>query len=105
MRKITLGGDPLNNTSIKQYEAAADLLKDRVIIVTGAGQGIGRTAAMTYAAHGATVVLHGRKVAKLERLYDEIVTRGLPEPVIFPLDLLEATDGDYESMAQAIKQQ
>jgi NAD(P)-dependent dehydrogenase (short-subunit alcohol dehydrogenase family) len=95
----------LNSASIKQYKAAVDLLKDRVIIVTGAGQGIGRTAALTYAAHGATVVLHGRKVAKLERLYDEIIAQGSPEPVIFPLDLLEATDADYETMAQAIKQQ
>jgi len=98
-----LSGGFLNN--MQDYQPAADLLKDRVIIVTGAGQGIGRTAALTYAAHGAIVVLHGRKVPKLEQVYDEIIQRGHPEPIIFPLDLSTATDADYEAMAHAIKQQ
>ncbi len=89
----------------QNYSPTSDLLKDRVIIVTGSGQGLGRMAALTYAAYGATIVLHGRKVAKLERVYDEILQRGFPEPVIFPLDLAEAKDADYETMAQAIKQQ
>lgn len=54
------------------YLIAADNLKDRVILVTGAGDGIGREAAIHYAAHGATVILLGRTVAKLEAVYDEI---------------------------------
>jgi NAD(P)-dependent dehydrogenase (short-subunit alcohol dehydrogenase family) len=95
----------LDKTSIQNYQPTADLLKERVIIVTGAGQGLGRAAALSYATYGATVVLHGRKVAKLEQIYDDIMSRGLPEPVIFPLDLAEATDADYETMANAIKQQ
>ena len=36
------------------------LLADRVILVTGAGDGIGKAAAKTYAAHGAQVILLGR---------------------------------------------
>ncbi len=52
------------------YKPASDVLQDRVILVTGAGQGIGRTAAIEYARHGATVVLHGRYVQKLEAVYD-----------------------------------
>lgn len=95
----------MNQISLANYLAAPQLLQGRVIIVTGAGQGLGRAAALAYAAHGATLVLHGRTVAKLERVYDEIVTGGWPEPVIFPLDLAEATDADYEAMAYAIKQQ
>ncbi|MDF0678519.1 MAG: SDR family NAD(P)-dependent oxidoreductase, partial [Nitrosomonas sp.] len=47
------------------------MLADRVILVTGAGQGIGRAAALAYAEHGATVILHGRKTEKLEQVYDE----------------------------------
>ena len=35
--------------------------------------GLGRALAIACAAHGATVVLHGRVVRKLEALYDEIV--------------------------------
>ena len=95
----------MNHFFFRNYRPPEGLLKDRVIIVTGAGQGLGHRAALTYAAHGATVVLHGRKVAKLELLYDEIIGRNWPEPVIFPLDLAEASDTDFEAMAEAIKRQ
>ncbi|MGH8761797.1 MAG: SDR family NAD(P)-dependent oxidoreductase, partial [Nitrosospira sp.] len=89
----------------KNYRGSPDLLKDRVILVTGAGQGIGRVAALTYAAHGATVILHGRKVEKLESVYDEIEKQGGMQPAIFPLDLEKAGDRDFEGIAQAIKLQ
>ena len=52
------------------YQPAPDLLKDRVILVTGAGDGIGRAVALGCAAHGATVVLLGKTVSKLEAVYD-----------------------------------
>lgn len=90
---------------MKNYHAPQDLLKDRVILVTGAGQGIGKTAALTFAAHGATVILHGRSVKKLELVYDEIEAAGGPQAAIFPLNLEKAEGKDYEAMAQAIEQQ
>ncbi|EKE83867.1 short chain dehydrogenase/reductase family oxidoreductase [Idiomarina xiamenensis 10-D-4] len=64
------------------YQAPADLLKDKVILVTGAGDGIGRCAALTYAQHGASVILLGRTVSKLESVYDEIEARGGATPAI-----------------------
>ena len=82
---------------LKTYRAPMDLLKERVVLVTGAGQGIGRTAALTFAAHGATVILHGRNVKKLERVYDEIEASGGVQPAIFPLDLEKAGDNDFAS--------
>ncbi len=38
----------------------ANLLEDQVVIVTGAGRGIGRATALTLAAAGAAVVLAAR---------------------------------------------
>ena len=90
---------------MKDYRPRADLLKDRVILVTGASRGIGRVAALTFAAHGATVVLHGRGVAALEKVYDEIEARGYAQPAAIPLDLDKATTRDYDALAYAIESQ
>ncbi len=87
---------------MKNYSAPADLLKGRTILITGAGQGLGRIAAIDYARHGATVILLGRSIRKLEQVYDEILAIGGPQPAIFPMDLAAATDADFAAMAQAI---
>jgi NAD(P)-dependent dehydrogenase (short-subunit alcohol dehydrogenase family) len=84
------------------YSPAADCLKDKVILVTGAGAGIGKTAAITYASYGATVILLGKTVPKLEATYDEIVKAGYPEPAIYPMDLLGANPDHHQEMAQTI---
>ena len=61
---------------MNDYNAPADLLRDKVILITGAGDGIGAQAAKTYAAHGAICILLGRTVSKLEAVYDDIVAAG-----------------------------
>jgi NAD(P)-dependent dehydrogenase (short-subunit alcohol dehydrogenase family) len=85
------------------YTAPVDLLADKVILVTGASDGIGRTMAINFAKHGATVILHGRRIDKLEEVYDEIVTAGHPQPAILPLDLQNAAQQQYTSLAETIK--
>ncbi|WP_251978079.1 YciK family oxidoreductase [Salinicola avicenniae] len=81
------------------YQAPSSLLEGRVILVTGASTGIGRAAAMAYARHGASLVLIGRSVARLEVVYDAIEAAGGPQPAIFPLNLESATSQDYASLA------
>ena len=85
------------------YKAPTHALANRTIVVTGAGSGIGRSAAKTYAALGATVVLMGRTEEKLESIYDEIVNQGSPTPAIYPFDLSRAKEQDYDEMATILQ--
>ena len=82
--------------------APADCLRDRVILVTGASGSLGRTAALVFAAHGATVVLHGRNKSKLDAVYDEIEANGSAEPALMTLDYLKATDAEFKGLADTI---
>ena len=87
------------------YQPASNLLAGKVILVTGAGDGIGKTAAITYAKYGATVILAGRTVAKLEMVYDQIENAGYPTPTIYPVDLLGATEDDYNTLCHTVDQE
>lgn len=88
-----------------EYQAAKDLLINKTILITGAGDGIGRAAAISFAKHGATVILLGKTVNKLEAVYDQIVQEGYPKPAIIPLDLKGATEQNYVDMAETIEAQ
>jgi len=81
---------------------AADSLRERVVLVTGATGGLGRATALAAAAAGATVVLLGRKVRPLEALYDEIERLGGATPALYPMDLAGATPNDYADLAAAV---
>jgi NAD(P)-dependent dehydrogenase (short-subunit alcohol dehydrogenase family) len=87
------------------YAITPQILAKKTILVTGAGASIGRQAALTYAELGATVILLGRTVAKLEAVYDEILAKGYPEPAIVPLDLKGATKQNYIDLAATIDNQ
>lgn len=76
-------------------------LQGRTVLITGASGGLGAAAALVCAQAGATLVLLGRKVAPLNRVYDAVKAVG-PEPMLYPLDLEGATPDDYDQLAQAI---
>jgi NAD(P)-dependent dehydrogenase (short-subunit alcohol dehydrogenase family) len=87
---------------VRSYIAPADSLAGRIMLVTGAGGGLGSALATACATLGARVVLCGRKVPKLERVYDAIVAAGGPRPSIAPLDLERADATHYDAIANAV---
>jgi NAD(P)-dependent dehydrogenase (short-subunit alcohol dehydrogenase family) len=92
----------------RRHQPAPGELKGRVIMVTGAGSGIGRAVSLALAAAGAEVILLGRTVRKLEAVHAEIAQltkdKGGPAASIVPLDLERALAADYEAVAAAIKE-
>ena len=86
----------------RHYIPAPNLLDGRVILITGSSDGLGRAMALACASLGARVVLHGRKVRKLEQVNDAIVDAGHPQPSILPLDVERAGPDDYAALAEAL---
>lgn len=89
-------------SSLTSFTPTADLLRGRVIFITGSSDGIGRELAKAAASLGASVILHGRNIKKLEKVYDEIIAAKQPRPSILPLDLEKAGAPEYEAIAAAI---
>lgn len=77
-------------------------LKNHVILITGAGGGLGGTAALTLAKNGAHIILLDKNIAKLEVVYDAIVAANAPEPIIYPFDLAGANENEYQELADRI---
>ncbi len=90
----------------RTYSYAEDLLHERIILITGASDGIGKALALHIAGLGAQVILHGRNATKLEKVYDEIeAIDGAPQPSIAVLDLASANSESYTTLAQSIEQE
>ena len=90
-------------TDPRDYDYPQDVLRDRIILITGASDGIGRALAVHCAELGAQVILHGRNVAKLETVYDEIESLdGAARPSIAVLDLASADSEAYLALGDSL---
>ena len=90
----------------RNYQYSDDVLRDRIILITGASDGIGKALALHVSRLGAQVILHGRNVKKLEQVYDEVsAVDGAPRPSIAVLDLASANSESYLSLANSAEQE
>ena len=93
-------------TDPREYTYPPGLLNDRIILITGASDGIGRALAIRAAELGGQIILHGRNVKKLEKVYDEIDSiKSAPRPSIAVVDLASANSNAYESLASNLEQE
>lgn len=100
-----MGQDEAQAVDARAYTYPGDVLKDRIILVTGASDGIGRALSLEAASLGARVVLHGRDAKKLEAVYDRIMANQ-PEtrPSIAVMDLARADSNAYASIADSVRE-
>lgn len=88
----------------RNYTFGDNLLRDRIILITGASDGIGKALALETARLGARVILHGRSIPKLEKVYDQIAAiKDAPRPSIAVLDLGSANAEGYTTLAKSIE--
>lgn len=87
------------------YQPKNDLLNHRIILVTGAGDGIGREAALTYARYGARPILVGRTVSKLQAVQAQIQQETGTLAPYFACDLLTVTPAQCGELADALARQ
>lgn len=95
----------VSHDTMRDFKYTPSTLKDKIILVTGVGDGIGKVAALTYAQCGATVLLLGKTQSKLETVYDQIEGLGLPTPAILPMDLQQANFAQMQELAGLIQKE
>ena len=91
------------NKEIDKITFKSTILKNKTIVISGAGSGIGRQAAKSFSEHGANLILLSKNIKKLETLYDEIIDEKKNDVIIQPLNFEIAEENDFEKIISAIK--
>lgn len=78
-------------------------LTDKIILITGAGGGLGSTAALALAKQGAQIILLDKSIPKLESVYDKLLDINATNPAIYPFDLAGANEEQYQELASTIE--
>ena len=91
------------NNEVYKKKFPSNLLEGKVIVISGAGSGIGRQIAKSFSEYGAELILLSKSIDKLEMLYDEINQNEVNNVTIHPLDFETADEEDYEEIFNAIK--
>jgi len=93
---------PVDYAAYKNYQPQANAFHGKVIMVTGAGSGIGKALAVKLASFGATLILLGKTLTKLEQVYDEIEQLHYPIAAISEFDLETAGEMQYQQLVDNI---
>ena len=84
------------------YKAPKNLLKDKVILISGGGSGIGREAGLTFSAFGAEVILLGKNSSNLNETYSLFEKNNLKKPVLQSMDFETAKEQDYKKISEEV---
>ena len=90
-------------SAVHEKKFPSNLLEGKVILISGAGSGIGRQIAKSFSEYGAELILLSKSIDKLETLYDEINQVQVNNLTIHPLDFETADEEDYEDIFNAIR--
>ena len=77
---------------------------NKTIFLTGACGGLGSAIALRLSQQNANLIISDKNPKALDKLCEELLKRDLPEPVIYPMNLVGATPNDYSQLAKLVKQ-
>jgi NAD(P)-dependent dehydrogenase (short-subunit alcohol dehydrogenase family) len=75
----------------------------KTIFLTGACGGLGSAIALRLSQQKANLIISDKNPKALDKLCEELLKRDLPEPGIYPMNLVGATPNDYSQLAKLIK--
>ena len=89
----------------KDYKAQQNALTEKVILVSGGGSGIGKSAGLIFAEHGADLILVGKNPAHLESTYQEFLDKNLKPPLLHVMDLEKSNENDFQEINTVIEKE